>query len=140
MIEIAHSYSHSSWKFKFLILFAPNRARYLITLEGGGCKENESKNYGILELVRNEVENVRLFGKDFESHERVMATTSLYDSCCPYKGHSKRWLKAHDHSILRCVIGGKGGDRPSSLHTRRWRSKGPKEMDMDVRCIWISKW
>jgi hypothetical protein len=36
-------------------------------------------------------------------------------------------LKAHDHCNLRALIGGKGGDRPSSLHTRRWRPKGPKK-------------
>ena len=50
---------------------------------GGGSKEKESKNDAILELVRDEVESVRLFKKDFESHERVMATTSFYDSCGP---------------------------------------------------------
>ena len=36
-------------------------------------------------------------------------------------------LKAHDHCNLRALIGRKGGDRPSSLHTRRWRPKGPKK-------------
>ena len=28
-------------------------------------------------------------------------------------------LKAHDHGNVRALIGRKGGDRPSSLHTRR---------------------
>ena len=37
-------------------------------------------------------------------------------------------LKAHDHCNLRALIGRKGGDRPSSLHIRRWRPKGPKRM------------
>ena len=36
-------------------------------------------------------------------------------------------LKAHGHCNLRVLIGQKGGDRPSSLHTRRWRPKGPKK-------------
>ena len=35
-------------------------------------------------------------------------------------------LKAHDYHNLRAIIGRKGKDRPSSLHTRRWRPKGPK--------------
>jgi hypothetical protein len=35
-------------------------------------------------------------------------------------------LKARDHCNLRAFIGWKGGDCPSSLHTRRWRPKGPK--------------
>ena len=35
-------------------------------------------------------------------------------------------LKAHDHGNVRALIGKKGGDRPSSLHTRRWRPRGPK--------------
>ena len=36
-------------------------------------------------------------------------------------------LKAHDHCIPRAIIGRKGGDRPSSLHTWRWKPKGPKK-------------
>ena len=36
-------------------------------------------------------------------------------------------LKARDHCNLRALIGWKGDDRPSSLHTQRWRSKGPKK-------------
>ena len=36
-------------------------------------------------------------------------------------------LKAHDLWNLRVLIGRKGGDRPSSLHTRRWRPKSPKK-------------
>ena len=34
---------------------------------------------------------------------------------------------------LRALIGRNGGDRPSSLHTRRWRPKGPKKIS------WIMK-
>ena len=34
---------------------------------------------------------------------------------------------AHDHCKRRILIGRKGGDGPSSLHTRRWRPKGPKK-------------
>ena len=37
-------------------------------------------------------------------------------------------LKALDHGNVRALIGWKGGDRPSSLHTRRWRPKGPKKV------------
>ena len=36
-------------------------------------------------------------------------------------------LKAHDHCNLRALIGRKGQDRPSWLHTRRWRLKGPNK-------------
>ena len=36
-------------------------------------------------------------------------------------------LKAHDHCILRSLIGRKDQDQPRSLHTRRWRPKGPKK-------------
>ena len=36
-------------------------------------------------------------------------------------------LKAHDHFNSRALIGRKGGDPPSSLHTWRWRPKGPKK-------------
>ena len=33
-------------------------------------------------------------------------------------------MKAKDHCILRSLIGQKGWDHPSLLHTRRWRPKG----------------
>ena len=36
-------------------------------------------------------------------------------------------LKARDHCNLRALTGHKGGDGPSSLHTRRWRPKGSKK-------------
>ena len=36
-------------------------------------------------------------------------------------------LKAPDHGNVRTLIGQKGRDLPSSLHTRRWRPKGPKK-------------
>ena len=36
-------------------------------------------------------------------------------------------MKAHDHCNLRALIGQKGGDRPSSLHTQRRRPKGSKK-------------
>ena len=36
-------------------------------------------------------------------------------------------LKANDHGNVIALIGRKGGDHPSSLHTRRWRPKGPKK-------------
>jgi hypothetical protein len=39
--------------------------------------------------------------------------------------HTRR--KARDHCNRRALIGREGGDRPGSLHTRRWRSKGPKK-------------
>ena len=37
-------------------------------------------------------------------------------------------LKAHDHCDLRVVIGWKGGDRSSSLHTRKWRPKAQRRL------------
>ena len=43
-----------------------------------------------------------------------------------FRATSHTRLKAHDHCNLRALIGWNGGDRPSSLHTRRWRPKGPK--------------
>ena len=36
------------------------------------------------------------------------------------------WLLDRNHCILRSLIGQKGWDRPSSLHTRRWSYKGPR--------------
>ena len=36
-------------------------------------------------------------------------------------------LKAHDHCNLRVLIGRKGGDRSYSLHTQRWKPKGPRK-------------
>jgi len=44
-----------------------------------------------------------------------------------FKATSYTRLKALDHGNLRALIGRKGRDRPSSHHTRRWRSKGPKK-------------
>ena len=46
---------------------------------------------------------------------------------CWFRATSHTRLKAHDHCNLRAPIGRKGGDRPSSLHTWRWRRKGPKK-------------
>ena len=37
-------------------------------------------------------------------------------------------MRMCDHCILRSLIGRKGQDHPSSLHTRRWRPKGPKNL------------
>ena len=44
-----------------------------------------------------------------------------------FRATSHTRLKVHDHCNLRALIGHKGGDRPSSLHTQRWRSKSPKK-------------
>ena len=46
---------------------------------------------------------------------------SLFLSFLGPTAHTK--LKARDHRILRSLIGRKDPDRPSSLHSRRWRSK-----------------
>ena len=46
-------------------------------------------------------------------------------------------LHGHDHYIPRSSIGWKGWDRPSSLHTRRWRPKGPKEIITYEKSTWI---
>ena len=45
----------------------------------------------------------------------------------PSKFASHTRLKAHVYCNLRALIGRKGGDPPSSLHTRRWRPKGPEK-------------
>ena len=37
-------------------------------------------------------------------------------------------VKFHDHCILRSLIGQKGRDRPSSLHTRRKKPRDPKKL------------
>jgi len=37
-------------------------------------------------------------------------------------------LKVPDRGKGRALIGRKGGDHPSSFHTRRWRPKGPKKI------------
>jgi hypothetical protein len=49
-------------------------------------------------------------------------------------------LKACDHCILRFVVSRKGGDHPSSLHTRRWRPKDPKKLSCMKRSTWTSTW
>jgi hypothetical protein len=41
-----------------------------------------------------------------------------YIVVCGLRATSHTWLKALDHGIVRALIGRKGGDRPSSLHTR----------------------
>ena len=38
------------------------------------------------------------------------------------------WLKAHEHYFLISLLVQKGRDRPSSLHTRRWRPKSPNKL------------
>ena len=48
-------------------------------------------------------------------------------------------LKAHDHCILRCIIGWNGRDRPRSLRTRRWRPKRPNNSWMR-KFTWILIW
>jgi hypothetical protein len=45
----------------------------------------------------------------------------------PLRATSHTRMKALDHGNVRALIGRKGGDRPSSLHTRRWRPKGPRK-------------
>jgi hypothetical protein len=37
-------------------------------------------------------------------------------------------LKAHDHCILRSLIGQKSRDHLTSLHTRRWKPKDPNKL------------
>jgi hypothetical protein len=49
-------------------------------------------------------------------------------------------LTVHDHGNVRALIGRKGGDRPSSLHTRRRRPKRPKEKLMDEKSTWSPTW
>jgi hypothetical protein len=38
---------------------------------------------------------------------------------CSVRATSNTRLKAHDYGNVRALIGRKGGDRPSSLHTKR---------------------
>ena len=46
--------------------------------------------------------------------------------------HTQDW-KHVTNGILRSLIGRKGWGCPSSLHTRTWRSKGPKKTLMDEK-------
>ena len=55
-------------------------------------------------------------GEGFVLYKRKM--------CCRATSHTR--LKAHDHCILKSLIGQKCWDCPSSLHTRKWRLKGSK--------------
>ena len=52
---------------------------------------------------------------------------SIPSSLSHSKGHFTHKTEAHDHGNLRALIGRKGEDRPSSLHTQRWKPKGPKK-------------
>ena len=47
--------------------------------------------------------------------------------CEDFRATSHTRPKAHDHGNVRALIGQKGKDRPSSLHTRRCWPKGPKK-------------
>jgi hypothetical protein len=59
-----------------------------------------------------------------ESAWSIMVTGSLF-LCVEVA------MKVCDHCILRSLLGQEGQDSPSSLHTRRWRPKGP------MRLSWI---
>ena len=60
--------------------------------------------------------------------------------CYILRATSHTRLKVLAHCNLRALIGWKGGDRPSSLHTRRWRPKGPKKDFMDEKSTWSLTW
>ena len=45
-------------------------------------------------------------------------------------------LKAHDHCILRSLIGRKGRDYPSSVETRSCMPKDPKTLSWMKKCTW----
>ena len=63
---------------------------------------------------------VKLLGRSF------MCLASCFNNNIRATSHTR--LKAYEHYILISIIGRKGRDCPSSLHTRRWRSKGPKKL------------
>ena len=54
--------------------------------------------------------------------------TLVSEGVCVLRATSHTRLKARDHCNLRALIGQKGRDCLSSLHTRRWRPKGPKKI------------
>jgi hypothetical protein len=57
----------------------------------------------------------------------MFATNPLGDHCIPRPTTTSHMrLKAHDHCILRSLIGRKGWEHPSSLPTRRWSLEVPK--------------
>ena len=45
-------------------------------------------------------------------------------------------IRAETYCNPRALIGRKGKDHPSSLHTRRWRPKGPKRTSWMEKSIW----
>jgi hypothetical protein len=51
----------------------------------------------------------------------------VMNRCLYLRATSHTRLKTLDHGNVKALIGWKGGDGPSSLHTRRWRPKGPQK-------------
>ena len=61
------------------------------------------------------------------SHARAELRCDKQTTNYEVRATSHTRLRACDHCNLRALIGRNGGDRPSSLHTWRWRPKGPKK-------------
>ena len=62
-----------------------------------------------------------------EHQHLVYSVCQIHISISLIRATSHTSLKARDHCNLRALIGQKGGDCSSSLHTWRWRPKGPKK-------------
>jgi hypothetical protein len=57
---------------------------------------------------------------NYRAYLRILTMTySKTDKHYQVRATSHTRLKALDHGNVRALIGRKGGDRPSSLHTRR---------------------
>ena len=76
------------------------------------------------ELLKEYEESGGEHGLDFANHLTLKCVFHILQEV---RATSHTRLKGPDHGNVRALIGWKGGDRPSSLHTRRWRPKGPKK-------------
>jgi hypothetical protein len=77
--------------------------------------------------------------RDLSPLKDSLHNTSLsHDTTLRATSHTR--LRARDQYTSSTLIGGNGGDGPSSLHTTL---EGPKEYvnsKMDVKSTWISTW
>ena len=93
-----------------------------------------------MEPFKNDVEAKLNFGRDMHIHtwtyteypQPQIVFDWHHDSfgkrnALSLRATSHTRLKAHDHCNLRALICQKGGDRPTSLHTQRWRPEGSKK-------------
>jgi hypothetical protein len=102
--------------------------------------------YNILQYLRDFI-HVLIFVIVSKCRKSPKLTNIVICACCGhFQFHKLIWplylrytshmrFKAHDHFILRSLIGQKGWDRPSSRHIRRWRLKGLKKLPSWMKCL-----